>query len=118
MPLNDAQLSAFAYFIEVDEQDPAKRKKAQTDTLKMRIPAVKADAHYNLACVYSLQNKRIRRSENSARQSIPVSPIKRLCPTTPTCRLLEALKISVRSLQKCTKCRRYVGEVSNASEAF
>jgi len=57
-PLNDTQLSSFAYFIEVDEQDPAKRKKAQTDTLKMRIPAIKADAHYNLACVYSLQKQK------------------------------------------------------------
>jgi uncharacterized protein len=57
-PLNDAQLSAFAYFIEVDEQDPVKRKKAQTDILKMRIPTIKADTHYNLACLYSLQKQK------------------------------------------------------------
>jgi tetratricopeptide (TPR) repeat protein len=57
-PLNDTQLSAFAYFIEVDEQDPVKRKKAQTDTLKMRIPTTKADVHYNLACLYSLQKQK------------------------------------------------------------
>ena len=57
-PLNDAQLSNFAYFIEVDEKDPAKRKKEQSDKLKAQIPVIKGTAHYNLACVYSTQKQK------------------------------------------------------------
>jgi uncharacterized protein len=57
-PLNDSQLSAFAYFIEVDEREPAKRRKAQTDKLKTQLPTIKADAHYNLACLYALQKQK------------------------------------------------------------
>jgi hypothetical protein len=56
--LNDAQLSNFAYFIEVDEKDPAKRKKEQSDKLKAQIPVIKGTAHYNLACVYSTQKQK------------------------------------------------------------
>lgn len=57
-PLNDSQLSSFAYFMEVDETDPVKRKKAQTEKLKAQLPVIKGNAHYNLACLYALQKQK------------------------------------------------------------
>ena len=57
-PLNENQLAAFGYFMEVDEKDPAKRKKAQGEKLKAEVPKIKASANYNLACVYSLQKQK------------------------------------------------------------
>jgi uncharacterized protein YdbL (DUF1318 family) len=56
--LNDRQLASFGYFMEVDEKDPSLRRKAQAAKLKAELPKTKADAHYNLACLYSLEKKK------------------------------------------------------------
>ncbi len=57
-PLNENQLAAFGYFMEVDEKDPVKRKKVQGEKLKAEVPKVRASANYSLACVYSLQKQK------------------------------------------------------------
>jgi uncharacterized protein YdbL (DUF1318 family) len=57
-PLNESQLASFGYFLEVDEKDPAKRRKAQGEKLKAEVPKIRAGANYNLACVYSLQKQK------------------------------------------------------------
>jgi uncharacterized protein YdbL (DUF1318 family) len=55
--MNDEQLSAFAYFLEVDGKDRTSREKAQAQALRAELPKVKAAAHFNMACLYSLQKK-------------------------------------------------------------
>ena len=42
----------------IDEKDPVKRKKAQAERLKAKLPEAKAFVNYNLACVYSLQRNK------------------------------------------------------------
>lgn len=56
--LNEAQLANFGYFFEVSETDPSARKRAQAAKLKAELPKLSASAHYNLACVYSLQKQK------------------------------------------------------------
>ena len=56
--LGDSQLGEFGYFVEVAEQDPVKRRQAQSEKLKAELPKVKAATHYNLACNYSLQKQK------------------------------------------------------------
>jgi hypothetical protein len=56
--LSEDQLAAFGYFMEVEAKDPAARKKAQAEKLRVELPKVKAAAHYNLACLYSIQRNR------------------------------------------------------------
>lgn len=58
MPLPDNQLSAFAYFLEVEEADSAKRKKAQAEGLKKLLPATLAKSQYSLASLYAIQKKK------------------------------------------------------------
>jgi tetratricopeptide (TPR) repeat protein len=56
--LNDNQLASFGYFFEVAEKDAAARKRAQAEKLKAELPKARANAHYNLACAYSLQKQK------------------------------------------------------------
>jgi tetratricopeptide (TPR) repeat protein len=56
-PLTDPQLAAFSYFMEVLEKDASKRGKAQAQAVREQLPKVKAAAYYNLACIYSRQQK-------------------------------------------------------------
>jgi len=55
--MQDAQLASFGYFFEVEEKEPAKRRKAQADRLKAELPRAKAAGHFNLACALSRQKK-------------------------------------------------------------
>jgi len=57
-PLNESQLMPFAYYVEVVEQDPARRKTAQAAKLKSDVGKANADVHYNLACLYSLKKEK------------------------------------------------------------
>ncbi|MEX2264241.1 MAG: DUF1318 domain-containing protein [Bryobacteraceae bacterium] len=57
-PLNEGQLAAFAYFVEVEEKDPVRRKTAQAAKLKTEVARAKAEANYNLACLYSLKRQK------------------------------------------------------------
>jgi tetratricopeptide (TPR) repeat protein len=54
-PLNESQLAPFAYYIEVEEKDPQKRRAEQASRLKKDVAKAKADANYNLACLYSVK---------------------------------------------------------------
>ncbi|MBL8293367.1 MAG: DUF1318 domain-containing protein [Bryobacterales bacterium] len=56
--MNEGQLANFGYFFEVAEKDAAARKRAQAEKLKAELPKARANAHYNLACVYSLQKQK------------------------------------------------------------
>jgi tetratricopeptide (TPR) repeat protein len=58
MGLNENQLSAFGYFIEVEDKDPVKRKKEQAEKLKAKLPEAKATVNYNLACIYSREGNK------------------------------------------------------------
>jgi tetratricopeptide (TPR) repeat protein len=57
-PLNESQLVPFAYYVEVAEQDPGKRKTAQATKLKKDVGKANADVHYNLACLYSRKKEK------------------------------------------------------------
>jgi uncharacterized protein YdbL (DUF1318 family) len=54
--MNDDQLSAFAYFLEVDKDKPS-RQKAQAQALRAQLPKTRAAAYFNMACLYSLEKK-------------------------------------------------------------
>lgn len=56
--MNEGQLANFGYFFEVTEKDAAARKRAQAEKLKAELPKARANANYNLACVYSLQKQK------------------------------------------------------------
>jgi tetratricopeptide (TPR) repeat protein len=57
-PLSENQLVPFAYYVEIAEQDPVKRKSAQASKLKSDISKAKADVNYNMACLYSLKKEK------------------------------------------------------------
>ncbi len=62
-PLDDAALAPFAQVQEVPEKDPGTRPAAQARALRERLPKVVAMANYNLACVYSLKQDKVRAVE-------------------------------------------------------
>jgi tetratricopeptide (TPR) repeat protein len=56
--MNDEQLTAFSYMIETPVSDPLARKTSQVQMYRTRLTSAEAASHYNLACVYSLQNQK------------------------------------------------------------
>jgi uncharacterized protein YdbL (DUF1318 family) len=57
-PLPDTTLSRFAYMMEIQEKDLAKRSLRQAEVLRTQLGKVKALSQYNLACLYSLQKQK------------------------------------------------------------
>ncbi len=55
--LSDDQLANFGYFFEVNEQEPAARRRLQAEKLKTALPKSKVTVHYNLACAFARQGQ-------------------------------------------------------------
>jgi hypothetical protein len=56
-PMRDTTLQGFAYMLETDETNTAKRKLSQAQALRERIGQTRMVYWYNRACLYSLQRQ-------------------------------------------------------------